>query len=505
MKRRRSFRAQIVLSTVGISGVVLSLFALVTWNTVRLAGLQRLDREIAGDVEPQLAVEDDSARWGGFERALQMVYGGRQPHAFILLVKDAQGQVVRQSSDWPAEIAVDSFPAPLANDPRLRPASPPTSIPPPPPPHPRRAGTPDRPQWKPQGRPPGLISQPRLVTPATFSSHWGDGTHWRLGTASNGSVRVVLGLNLTRLDAEITRLGAAFALALLAALAAIAAASWVLSGRSLRPLGRLSDVAEAVTATSLDHRIPTEGTEVELLRLVTVFNEMLDRLERSFHQAVRFSADAAHELQTPLTILQGELEQALQAADNDDDQCVYALLLEEVQRLKNIVRKLLLLSRVDAGEMQPALHPVNLSQVAEAIREDTDAIAPHLALRTDLQPDVWVVADADLLQQVLANLASNAMKYNRPGGTIEITLSAEEGTARLCLTNTGPQIAPENRERVFDRFYRADPARGRDVDGVGLGLSLAREIARLHGGDVALQESTEERTVFVLTLPLAPA
>ena len=424
--------------------------------------------------------------------------------SLVLLVKDAQGRVVRQSSDWPAEISVDSFPAPLANDPRLRPASPPTSIPPPPPPHHRPTDASQRPDWKSQGQPPRLAPQMRLVTPATFSAHWGDGVHWRLGTMANASVRVVLGLNLSRLDAEMARLGLAFALALLAALAAIAAASWLLSGRSLRPLGRLSDVAEAVTATRLDHRLPTAGTEVELLRLVTVFNEMLDRLERSFHQAVRFSADAAHELQTPLTILQGELEQALQAAASDDDQRFCAGLLEEVQRLKNIVRKLLLLSRVDAGEMQPALYPVNLSQAAEAIREDTDAMAPHLTLTTDLQPDVWVMADADLLQQILANLASNAMKYNRPEGSIEVTLRAVPPMARLCFANTGPRIAPEHRERVFDRFYLTDPARGRDVDGVGLGLSLAREIARLHGGDVTIQESTEERTVFVLTLPLAP-
>ncbi|MBU0609024.1 MAG: two-component sensor histidine kinase, partial [Armatimonadetes bacterium] len=264
---------------------------------------------------------------------------------------------------------------------------------------------------------------------------------------------------------------------------------------------RLADTAEAITAVSLDRRLAATGVETELLRLVTVFNEMLDRLERSFRQAVRFSADAAHELQTPLTILQGELEQALQTG-TEADQELLARLLEEAQRLKAIVRKLLLLSRVDSGAMQPALHPVNLSQAAEGLREDAETLAPGLAVTASLAPDVWVMADADLLQQVLANLISNAIKYNRPDGSIDLRLAVDGPQARLSVRNTGPAIPPEDRELVFDRFYRADPARSRGVDGLGLGLSLAREIARLHGGDIIIASSDAKATLFVLTLPL---
>lgn len=112
------------------------------------------------------------------------------------------------------------------------------------------------------------------------------------------------------------------------------------------------------------------------------------------------------------------------------------------------------------------------------------------------------MADADLLQQVLANLISNAIKYNRPDGSIDLRLAVEGSQARLSVRNTGPPIPPKERELVFDRFYRADPARSRGVDGLGLGVSLARGIARLHGGDIALDASTPEATVFALTLPL---
>jgi signal transduction histidine kinase len=210
-------------------------------------------------------------------------------------------------------------------------------------------------------------------------------------------------------------------------------------------------------------------------------------------------------LKTPLSILQGELEQALQEAETGSrQQQVYGELLEEVQRLKTIIRRLLLLSLADAGQLELNLRPLDLTATVNALREDLEVLAPRLTVDCDLQTEVWVQADAELLEQVLQNLASNAIKYNRDGGTIALSLRKDAEVAWLTVSNTGPGIPPEDRERVFDRFYRVDKARSREVEGVGLGLSLAREIALAHHGDLLLTDSAPGLTVFVLTLPLAP-
>jgi signal transduction histidine kinase len=231
---------------------------------------------------------------------------------------------------------------------------------------------------------------------------------------------------------------------------------------------------------------------------------MLDRLEKSFHQAVRFSADAAHELQTPLTVLQGELEQAIQKAPVDpDEQQHYSDLLEEVQRLKAIVQKLLLLARADAGQLALHLDTVNLTALLQDAIEDVKAIAPELEVQQQIAPDVRVLADADLLAQVIRNMTSNAVKHNCKRGRIEFKLEAAGRVARFTLSNTGSPIPEADRERVFDRFYRVEKSRSRRVGGVGLGLSLAREIARAHHGDLVLQSTHDDLISFILSLPLA--
>jgi len=215
----------------------------------------------------------------------------------------------------------------------------------------------------------------------------------------------------------------------------------------------------------------------------------------------RFSADAAHELRTPLTVLQGELEQALQDAPGEAEQRLYADTLEEVQRLKDIIRKLLLLSQADTGQLRLTRERVSLSEMVAGIREDTEALAPHLTVRSDVAADVWVHADADLLQQALHNLSSNAVKYNREGGAVELTLRRTEGLAEFSILNTGPGIASHDQPHVFDRFYRSDRSRGRRIDGLGLGLSISREIIRAHGGDLVLDESRDDHTTFTVSLP----
>ena len=231
---------------------------------------------------------------------------------------------------------------------------------------------------------------------------------------------------------------------------------------------------------------------------------MLDRLQKSFYQATRFSADASHELKTPLAIMQGEIEQALQSAeDGSAAQRIFGQQLEEIQRLKTITQKLLLLSRADSGDLKITAKTIDLSEMIAATAEDADILAPHLNVEAEIKPDILVAADPVLIQQVLQNLASNAVKHNHNNGWVRMTLKCEDKRAVFRISNSGPGIAPEDRDRVFDRFHRADSARNRSTEGSGLGLSLCREIVRAHQGELAVTESDQQTATFTLTLSVA--
>jgi heavy metal sensor kinase len=307
---------------------------------------------------------------------------------------------------------------------------------------------------------------------------------------------------LAEVDADLRRSRNAFLLAVPAILALLFAAGWILAGRALRPVKAIAQTTAGITAHRLSDRVPPGRAAREFRELIEVINEMLDRLERSFQQAARFSADAAHELKTPLTVLQGQLEAAIQqAAPGSEEQQRYNALLEEAQRLKSIVQKLLLLARADAGQLALNSEPVDLSALLVSVAEDIEIIAPQLRVETQIQSGITVAADSGLLRQAIGNLTSNAVKYNEDGGLVRLTLEADHQSARVTVSNTGPAIPAEERHRIFERFFRADKSRSRQVDGAGLGLSLAREIARAHRGDLFLDPTSDSQTSFVLVLP----
>jgi heavy metal sensor kinase len=329
---------------------------------------------------------------------------------------------------------------------------------------------------------------------------------WRLGIFGNNDERLVLGINFAEAQAELDQLRNVFLLALPLALLLVAGGGWWFAGRAMRPLRSITETVERVTAHGLDQRIPPSQEDPEIAHLIRVFNGMMDRLEKSFHQTIRFSADASHELKTPLAIMQGELENALQsAAPGSREQQVFANLLEETQRLKNITRGLLLLARADAGRLPVQLQPVCLSEELRNLGEDVETLAHEAGLRCERQvaPDVWVQADRGLLRQAVFNLLTNAIHYNAPSGRLGLTLTARDGRAELEVWNEGPGIPEADQPRLFDRFYRVDAARSRRVDGVGLGLSLAHEIVRAQGGVLELKQSRPGYTCFRLSLPLA--
>ena len=324
------------------------------------------------------------------------------------------------------------------------------------------------------------------------------GEIWRVAVFRDPEATFAIAVELTGLHARLATARIGFLAAFPLALALIALGSWYLATRAMRPVDRLRDAIADVTSQGLDKRVPDASESIEFQQLGAQFNRMMERLERSFTQAARFSADAAHELKTPLAVLQGEIEQALQTAA-PEAQVVLGRLLDEVQRLKSITQKLLLLSRADAGQLSIHLEPLDLSAMVRELAEDVEVVAPSLRVSSQIADGVVVMGDRDLLRQVLQNLADNAVKYNHDGGNIGFKLNAKNGAARLQVANTG-DIPEDKKDKIFERFVRVDDARSRRVDGAGLGLSLAREIARAHGGDLTLQKYDNGIVTFALEL-----
>jgi heavy metal sensor kinase len=285
------------------------------------------------------------------------------------------------------------------------------------------------------------------------------------------------------------------------ALLLTALGAWLLSSLTMRPVNRLREAMAGVTQKALDQRLPTAGEDREFRELIDAYNTMLARLQASFRQASRFSADAAHELRTPLTILQGRLEQALARTEHGDIHDELADMLEEVERLATVTRKLLLLSQADAGRL--ALHPapVDLTEMLDGLMTDAQMLAAGQQVTSRIERGLVVSGDAVLLRQLLNNLVSNAVRYCRPAGWIEIAARRLPAGIEVVFANASAPIGAEDRQRFFDRFYRGDPAHNRTIEGSGLGLSLAREIARAHGGELTLDAGPRDEVRLRLLLP----
>lgn len=480
-----SFRLEIALLSALVSGGLLLAAGAALWHWTYRIELARIDREIRNLGTPHLERVVGGDHWVRFESALRFVAGTGASPTYVLFV-EIEGKVVHQSDHWPKEISPEAFPKLTAYE---SPDGPKLGEPLPPPP---RRGE----QISPQN--PAL---PRKAP--QFFTRQAEGRTWRIGVMGNPYMTVILGTDVNEFNAGMAQLRSAYFTIMPLALLLVAAGAWLVASRALRPVTALTRTAEGITARGLDQRITVRGHETEFARLIAVFNQMMDRLEKSFHQATRFSADASHELRTPLTILQGEVEQSIQAAEPGSElQRSFSHLLDEIVHLRAIVDKLLLLSQADAGHLPLHREQVDLSGALADLIEDIHVLGPGLVLESDIQPGVCVFADSDLMQRVLQNLAVNAVKFNREGGRVRLELQRLEGNAVLRMTNTGPSIPPEDRERAFERFYRSSRTRDRKAGGVGLGLSLAREIIRAHGGDIVLGPWQGDFTEFVITLPL---
>lgn len=279
---------------------------------------------------------------------------------------------------------------------------------------------------------------------------------------------------------------------------------WFLARRALAPVDAMVDTARAIEAEDLSRRIETADSTDELGRLAAVLNAMLERLERAFAAVKHFSADAAHELRTPLTILKGELEVALRSPPTPEEyRSVLVSCLEEVDRLSTLVTDLLFLARSDSGNMSIARTPVNLAAVLGDVCVALGALAEtaHITFRHDAPTELWTRGSETMLFRLLFNLGENAVKYTPEGGTVTLTLEPQGTEAYLSVRDTGAGIAAEEQPHIFDRFYRADPARSRG--GAGLGLALARSIVLAHGGQISVESRIGQGSCFTVRLPIS--
>ncbi len=279
---------------------------------------------------------------------------------------------------------------------------------------------------------------------------------------------------------------------------------WLLARRALKPVDRMTKAARRISGEHLDERLKETGSGDELDRLARTLNDMLSRLDDAFHQMRQFSADASHELQTPLTILKGEMEVALRSPRSPEEyQRVLKSGLEEIDRISHLVEGLLLLARADAGVLRLDLGPVELKELLREIHEQVKVLADDrfISFRLSSPETVSVRGDREHLRRLLLNLVDNAIKYTPAGGSVTLSLHSEKDWVSLRISDTGIGLSIDEQQRIFSRFHRATETRSRDEKGVGLGLSIARSIAEAHGGGIQVESAPGQGSIFTVLLP----
>ena len=276
--------------------------------------------------------------------------------------------------------------------------------------------------------------------------------------------------------------------------------SWLIASHTIRPINHLHRAMDLVTRKDLSHRLSGHKEDKEFQVLIEAYNTMLDRLEDSFQQISRFTADAAHELKTPLTVLRGKLEKAV--LSEDPSQLDLNAILDEVGQLSAITRKLLLLSQADSGSMALHLEPVNISDLLDELIADMELLSEGLVIHRAIDRDLITRADTVLLRQLLNNLLANVMRYSLPEKGVTIQACQNGSSIEVLISNYCRPMSADARKQLFDRFYRGEPEHARGVSGSGLGLSLSREIARAHGGDLSLEPSPQDIVLMKFSLPV---
>lgn len=282
----------------------------------------------------------------------------------------------------------------------------------------------------------------------------------------------------------------------------VALTGWFLSRLILTPLDRIIYATRQISGERLSTRVHTPDARGEVRELADTFNDMLDKLEKAFATQKQLTQDVSHELRTPLTILKGEIEVALKKLRSPQEyQAILTSNLEEIDRLNSMTESLLVLARLDSGQLSLDRHPVSLSSFLEDIAEALSALARQkkITLRTEEVSQAIIEADVMHLPRAVVKILENAIKYTPEYGTISISADQRQDAVVVRITDTGVGIEPSQLPFVFDRFYRADTSRS--GSGFGLGLSIARSIIEAHGGKIEVSSTPGQGTTFLITLP----
>jgi signal transduction histidine kinase len=325
---------------------------------------------------------------------------------------------------------------------------------------------------------------------------------WRFFTTRRGPVTIRMGTGLGTIEGVQEDIRFAFFVVLPVAGLVVFGGTIFLARRALGPVTAMTAAAERISAESPDERLPIPKANDELARLTTVLNESFNRLQRAYNSAARFSADASHQLKTPIAVLRAGLDE-LRISDNlkEEDREVVDALIHQTRRLTTLVEDLLLLAQADAGRLRVEPSPLDLIPVVDALLDDVEVLSEenNIKVTRDAPDRLFAKADVRRVKIILQNLGENAVKYNRRGGIILVTARGDAKWVSISVANTGGEIPQQYRDGLFERFNRA--GKGEDIKGHGLGLNISRELARAHGGDLLLTRSGDGWTEFTLRLP----
>jgi heavy metal sensor kinase len=280
---------------------------------------------------------------------------------------------------------------------------------------------------------------------------------------------------------------------------------WFLAVHALRPFDEVARTAELITLDKLNTQIENARKEQEVQRLVQAFNAMVARLSQSFEQMRKFNANVAHELRTPLAILQGENEVALRSDSMPEEiRAVLISNLEELGRLTRLVNDILTLSEAEAGGKVLDRKPLNLKPLIADLTDQVQLLAMERNIQIVPQelPDAMVEGDDLWIRRAVLNLLDNAIKYSRDGGQIRISMAVERSRVRISVRDEGIGISREDLPHIFERLFRTDPARNRTTGGSGLGLALVKWVVEAHNGHVRVESEPDKGTDIQIELPL---
>jgi heavy metal sensor kinase len=334
---------------------------------------------------------------------------------------------------------------------------------------------------------------PFLVVRQTIHANGGD---------YDASIAVATG----DLDRALDRAGLMLVFSAPVLLAVAACGGYWMSHRALEPVARMTQAARDIGEQNLAMRLDVPSTRDELALLAETLNQMLARLEGAFERTTRFTADASHELRTPVAVIRTSAELALRSPrDHSEYREALSQILREADRVSQLIEELLMLARADSGAVQMKRERRDLNAIMSAACEETGRFASRkgISLSHHNGAPVWVQVDPASMERLFLILLDNAVKYTPPGSRVQAGVSRENGCAIAQVRDDGIGISSEDIPHIFDRFFRADRARSRDLGGVGLGLAIGRWIAQAHGGEIRVQSELGKGSKFEVRLPLA--